>query len=150
MDDEVDRKNSKLKPKWYAWLIFLLLPLVMYMPILGADLQYVIVGREFYCCSPTDEMKESAAIAQSKRPLSNAIMYGSLFAGVLVLAIFLLLFYRLVWRRLNNRAKIVSGVIVGAVVLALWIWLLHLMIWYGQNTHEYYFQNGWVDWPFFV
>lgn len=149
MDGEADRKNSKLNPKWYTWLIFLLLPLVMYMPTLGADLQLRIVGAEQVCCMPDDydELYKMALVARSKRSLSNAIINGSLSAGIVILAVFAVLFYVMIWRKLGKVGKIIGGVVVGALVMILLVWLLHLLEWYGANTEEYYYYGGSMMWP---
>lgn len=149
-DSVAKPKEEKPRKKWWRWLIFLLLPLAMYTPILGSNLQSQIVGSEHVCCMPDnlEELLEKAKIARSRRSESDAIMNGSMLGGAIILIVFSGLFYGLIWRHLGKTVRIVSGIIVGIVVMLILMWLLHLMEWYSANTDEYYNYAGWMQWPF--
>ncbi len=150
MNKETAKDASKPRIKWYAWLLLLLLPLAMYTPFLASRLQIDIVGQEHVCCMPDNlqELLKKAQVARSRRSESDAIMNGVIWSGIILLIVFVVLFYTIIWSKLNHPAQIFSGTIIGIIVLAILMWLLHLLEWYGANTEEYY-QYAWsMQWPF--
>lgn len=147
---KLSRQSTK-KLKWYNWLIFLLLPVAMSMPMNGAFLQLKLVGRETMCCYH-EELAQSTLDAQQKRPLSNLIMGGSLMLGIVFVALFCLLFWRCIWWKLGKTGRIISGVVVGLLVVAILVFLVRLLVWYCFNADFYHGANGsssaWDAWPF--
>lgn len=109
----------KRRCSWWAWLVLLLIPLALRLPLIGERIQVSLIGYEGFCCMPED-LEESIAKAEdakARRTDSNLIIGISIGLAIFLTLIIIFMLYgyaipciAIKWVR--YLAKIIVGIIV--------------------------------------
>lgn len=123
------------------WLLLLLLPLALFLPLVGELIQVLLIGEEHVCCMPDnlDQLLKRAETAQSLRWLSNLIIGGSIVLGIALAFFAFVMIYRKIISNLNQRYRSIATVVL-AVVCTYIVIILSLMLIYFVSHNDYYFK----------
>ncbi len=134
------KENSQKKFNW-GWLALLLLPVVLFLPLVGEMVQKTYIGNEEYCCASflIPEVVEKVERAKSLHWLSNLIVGGSIMLSILVLVSVTFILYkyaipRITAKALRNTIKVLIGMVIAPVAVL----VLCIASYFIFGNHAYY------------
>lgn len=148
--------KSSLRRK-LSWLVLLLIPLSLLIPLGGELLRNELIGAEYVCCMPEnyEEKWRQAEQAREKRGLSNTIIIGSDLLGIAALVSGCVIFVNniVMTAEWSLRKKITVTLIVGAVgglflFVVGYFTLEYVLDTSGYYTYEQPYYGGLYTWLF--
>lgn len=128
------------KSRW-SWLALLLLPVVLFLPLLGESIQKVHIGDEEYCCASflTPEVVERTEHAKSLHWLSNVVIGGSIILAVLMLVLMVFILYKYAVPQITTKGlRHISGAVIAVVITPVALLVLCVAFYFIFDNHEYY------------
>lgn len=129
--------NSRSNKKRF-WLVPILLAIALFLPFFGEWLQYEDIGDEYVCCMPENYkyLQKRAERAKQLRPVSNAIIGGSIAIGMLLVIVAIIYFYRSA--PIKTKSQLVFAIIITIIAAYILAILIRLLIYFFVHNDDYF------------
>lgn len=138
---EKTRAAKTSKKSLFVWLLLLLLPVALFLPVVGGELQRSYIGNEYPCCALSSESEyvAKAEHAKSLHWLSNLIVGGGiLLALVLTVATVVIICRYGIPKKCTKSVKTIIKFVLVITAIPLLILLLAAMIYFSSDNERYY------------
>lgn len=138
----VKEESAKMQKKFrWGWLALLLLPIALFLPLVGEGFQKAYIGDEEYCCASflIPEVVEKVERAKSLHWLSNIIIGGSIFLSIVTLIVAVIILYRYTMPQITKKAlRNVAKTTVAVAIVPVVLLTMCITAYFLFDNHGYY------------